>query len=280
MTATLTAERVRRSLRPLQLAAIVPIVSAGIVGTAVLLLVAGSFGLGLVGLLAGILLTVVAAVLRVRGLSTGIEGDVLARIDAQPVTGPLEARLTNLAEGLAAQSGVPVPTIRLVDDPGANMLVVGMTPERSALVVTTGLLTALDRIQLEAIVGRGIAEIRQGDLPAGTMAVRSVGRPAAALDAGGPSALLLRPFAGLVAAGAAFVADPDRDLLLDQAGVALTRFPPGLIAALERCASVGTSLMRTDPAIDHLWMAPTGAVGRPVADRPDLRLRIEALRLL
>lgn len=272
---TATVERIERSTRPLQMAAVVPVVSSGIVVTAVLLLLAGVFGL-----IIGILLTAIAAVLRVRGLSAGVEDEVLAAIGAEPVSGPLEARLTNLAEGLAAQRGVPVPTLRLVDDPGANMLVVGMTPERAALVVTTGLLMALDRIQLEAIVGRGIAEIRQGDLPAGTMAVRSVGRPAAALDAGGLRALTVRPFAGLVNAGAAFVADPDRDLLLDQAGVALTRFPPGLLAALERCEAVGTSLTRTDPAIDHLWMASTGATGRPVADRPDLRLRIEALRLL
>jgi heat shock protein HtpX len=272
---TATAERIERSTRPLQMSAVVPVVSAGIVATAVLLLFVGVFGL-----VVGILLTTVAAVLRVRGLSAGIEDEVLARIGAEPVSGPLEARLMNLAEGLAAQRGVPLPVLRVVDDPGANMLVVGMTPERAALVVTSGLLAALDRIQLEAIVGRGIAEIRQGDLPAGTMAVRSVGRPAAALEAGGLRALMVRPFSGLVAAGTAFVADEDRDLLLDQAGVALTRFPPGLIAALERCEAVGTSLEKSDPAIDHLWMAPTGATGRSVADRPDLRLRIEALRLL
>ena len=272
---TATIERVSRTTRPLQLSAVVPVVSGGIILTAILLVIAG-----LLGLLLGLVLTVVAAVLRVRSLSGGVEADVLGRIGASPVTGAHEARLVNLAEGLAAQRGIPVPELRVVDDPGANMLVVGMTPERSALVVTTGLLESLDRIQLEAIVGRGVAEIRQGDLPAGTMAVRSVGRPAAALDAGGLRAAIARPFAGLVAAGVAYVADPDRDLLLDQAGVALTRFPPGLIAALERCEAIGTELQHPDPAVDHLWMAPSGATGRAVADRPDLRLRIEALRLL
>lgn len=272
---TATIERVPRTIRPLTLAAVVPVVSAGIVLTAVLLLIAGVYGLAL-----GVVVTVVLAVLRVRSLTAGIEADVLKRIGAVAVSGPLEARLANLAEGLAAQRGVPVPALRIVEDPGANMLVVGLTPERSTLVVTTGLLEVLDRIQLEAILGRGIAEIRQGDLPAGTTAVRSVGRPAAALDAGGVRAALARPFSGLVAAGVAYVGDPDRDLLLDQSGVALTRFPPALITALEQCEATGTALQRTDPSIDHLWMAATGAVGRAVAERPDLRLRIEALRLL
>ncbi|MBU6329048.1 MAG: hypothetical protein KGR18_03720 [Acidobacteria bacterium] len=272
---TATVEGVRPTVRPLQMAAIVPVITAGVLLSALLLLV-----LGLLGLLAGLLLTALAAVGRLRGLTRGIEAEVLGRIGAEAPSGALEARLDNLAESLAAQSGVPVPLLRVVDDPGANMLVVGTAPDAAVLVVTTGLLAGLDRMQLEAIVGRGIAEIRSGDLPASTMAVRSVGRPAAALDAGGPRALVARPFAGLVTAGAAFVGDPDRDLLLDQAAVALTRFPPALISALERCAAIGTELRRQDPALDHLWMAATGATGRAVVERPDLQLRIEALRLL
>ena len=272
---TTTVEYAPKAIRPLLLATVVPVVSFGIIISAVLLL-----ALGLLGLVLGIVGTAIAAVVRVRRLRIGLEAEVLARISAEPVSGPFDARLTNLAEGLAAQRGVPVPALRIVDDPAANMLVVGMTPEQSALVVTTGLLMALDRIELEAIVGRGIAEIRQGDLPAGTLAVRSVGRPSTSLDGGGFGALLARPFSGLIAAGAAYVTDADRDLLLDQAGVALTRYPPGLVSALEACERVGTALTRPDPTIDHLWMAATGAEGRAVADRPSLHLRIEALRLL
>lgn len=272
---TTIVETAPKPIRPLQLATVIPVVAAGIVVSALLLL-----ALGLLGLLVGVIGTAVVAVVRVRRLGHGIEAEVLSSIGAQAVSGPLEARLTNLAEGLAAQRGVPVPDLRLVDDPAANMLVVGMTPKQSVLVVTTGLLQALDRIQLEAIIGRAISEIRQGDLPACTLAVRSVGRPSSALDAGGAAGLAARPFAGLVAAGAAYVSDPDRDLLLDQAGVALTRYPPGLISALEICERVGTTLQRTDPSTDHLWMAATGAQGRAVAERPSLHLRIEALRLL
>ena len=272
---TITVEQAPKALRPLQLATVVPVVSVGIVVSALLLL-----ALGLLGLVLGLVGTAIAAIVRVRRLGVGVEAEVLGRIGAEPVSGPHEARLTNLAEGLAAQRGVPLPALRIVEDPAANMLVVGMTPEHSVLVVTSGLVAALDRIQLEAIIGRGIAEIRQGDLPAGTLAVRSVGRPATSLDAGGIGSLFSRPFSGLIAAGTAYVTDLDRDLLLDQAGVALTRFPPGLVSALEVCSRVGTTLRRPDPTLDHLWMAATGAEGRAVAERPTLQLRIEALRLL
>ena len=272
---TTTVERAPQRPRPLQMASVVPVVTFGIVVTAVLLLL-----LGLYGLLLGIVGTAVVSAVRVRRLSVGIEAEVLSRIGARAVSASDEPRLTNLAEGLAAQSGVPVPSLHVVDDPAVNMLVVGTTPERAAVVVTSGLLAASDRIQLEAVIGRGISEIRQGDLPACTIAVRSVGGPAAALAAGGIRALWARPFAGLVAAGAQFVSDPDRDLLLDQAAVALTRYPPGLVAALATFERLGTTLAAPDPAIDHLWMAATGATGRPVTERPELDLRIEALRLL
>ena len=170
---TATAERIERSTRPLQMSAVVPVVSAGIVVTALLLLLAGVYGL-----VAGILLTAVAAVLRVRGLSAGIEDEVLARIGAEPVSGPLEARLINLAEGLAAQRGVPLPVLRVVDDPGANMLVVGMTPERSALVVTSGLLSALDRFSSKRLsVAASPRFVREISPPAPWRFVRSAGPP-------------------------------------------------------------------------------------------------------
>ena len=76
------------------------------------------------------------------------------------------ARLVNLADGLSATSGVPVPDLFVLDDPGANMLLVGESSATPAVVVTSGLLDALDRIQLESVVAWAFAELRQGELPA------------------------------------------------------------------------------------------------------------------
>ena len=88
------------------------------------------------------------------------------------------------------------------------------------------------------------------------------------------------PFAGLLASGFRSVTDPDRDLLLDRAAVALTRYPPGLIGALEVFERVGTVILRPDPATAHLWLADPGASVPGMPARPSLDLRIEALRLL
>ena len=94
---TTTVERAPQRPRPLQMASVVPVVTFGIVVTAVLLLL-----LGLYGLLLGIVGTAVVSAVRVRRLSVGIEAEVLSRIGARAVSASDEPRLTNLAEGLAA----------------------------------------------------------------------------------------------------------------------------------------------------------------------------------
>jgi heat shock protein HtpX len=148
------------------------------------------------------------------------------------------------------------------------------------VVVTSGLLDALDRVQLESVVAWAFAELRQGDLPAASIAVTTVVSPAIALAAGGSGAVTARPFRRLFRAGYAAVSDPDRDLLFDQAAVALTRYPPGLVDALDRMRAVGTAVDGARPESSHLWMADPGVAvpGMPV--RPSLELRMEALRLL
>jgi len=261
--------------RLLVAAALVPLVMLGVVLAAALFLVAGIWGL-----LAGLIITVGVVALRVRALTTGIRRRVLASLDPRPADAATESRLVNLADGLSATSGVPVPDLFVLDDPGANMLVVGEASATPALVVTSGMLGAVDRIQLEAVVAWAFAELRQGELPAASVAVTTVARSAITLAGGGPGALAVRPFSGLFAAGYAYVADPDRDLLLDQAAAALTRYPPGLLSALDRMAQVGTTVARARPESAHLWMADPGVAVPGMPPRPPLELRVEALRLL
>lgn len=273
MTATL--EHPSPSTRALVVAAVVPILVIGVVVSAVLVLVAGIWGL-----LAGLVVTAVAALLRARSLSKGIRAQVLGALDLRPASLEADARLVNLADGLSATSGVPVPDLFVLDDPGANMLLVGESPDAPALVVTTGLLGALDRIQLEGVVARAFAELRAGGLPASSVAVNAVARPQAALARGGAGALTFRSVSGLLAAGYSAVAGSDRDILLDRAAVALTRYPPGLLAALEEIEKVGTSVASAQPSTAHLWLADPGVAVPGMPERSSLELRIEALRLL
>ena len=273
MTATIEHSPPRPRL--LVAAAVVPIIALGLIVSALLFL-----AVGIVGLLAGLVVTAIVVVLRARALTTGIRRRVLAALGSRPADADTDARLFNLADGLSATSGVPVPDMFVLEDAGANMLVVGESPAAPAVVITTGLLDALDRIQLESVIAWAFAELRQGEVPAASVAVNAVARPALTLAGGGVGALAVRPFAGLITAGYSYVADPDRDLLLDQSAVAITRYPPGLREALVQMQGVGTVLRHPDPASAHLWMADPGSGVPGMPPRPALELRIEALRLL
>ena len=271
---TATAEQ-PSSTRPLLVASVVPVAAFGVVVAALLFI-----GFGLPGLVAGLVLAAVAVWVRIHRLTTGGRDRVLADLGAVPVDAGAHDQLVNLAESLSTTSGVPVPDLFVLDDPAANLLVVGERPERAAMVVTTGMLGALDRIRLEAVVARGFAEVRQGDLRAATIAVDAVARPATSLSRGGPGALLVRPFGGLLASAYRSIAGSDHELVIDRAAASLTRYPPGLIGALEVMERTGTAIRRPDPLSAHLWMADPGASVAGMAPRSTLDLRIEALRLL
>jgi hypothetical protein len=241
-------------------AALVPVICLGLIATAVLVVL-----LGPIGIVPGLIGTGAVCWFRAKAFTSGIEDQVLASLGAVPAEGDAHARLLNLAEGLSATCGVPVPGLFVLDDRAANMMVIGSTPEQSAIVVTSGLLDALDRIQLEGVVGRAFAQLRQGDLPAATLAVRATDSP------------IVRALGG---SGVGTLSSPERDILLDRAGVGLTRYPPGLLAALVECERVGTQLAKSDPGTAHLWMADPGPAGTHTAERAAFDLRLEGLRLL
>lgn len=249
-----TTESAAPTVGPPTVAVVGPIIAIGIVISILLLVV-----VGVVGLVVGIVLTAVAAIVRVRTFGREVEAHVLSGLALRAADDPEAANLVNLADGLAVTAGVPTPELRVIDAPGANVMVVGTTPETSVVVVTTGLLGALDRIALEGVVARAIAAIRQGAIAGPSWSIE-LSRSA-----------LTRPFASATAA------DADREVLLDRDAVGLTRYPPGLIAALEACAAIGTEVSGAPAGSTPLWMIDPAGGDRA---RADLLHRIEALRLL
>lgn len=171
----------------------------------------------------------------------GLTGARPAGMEEQP-------RLHNLIDGLCAASGIPKPTLRVVDDDAPNALTVGLHPRRATIVVTTGLVSAMGRIELEAVLAHEVSHVKVHDILPGTVAVTTLG----------PLAALVPPAALLPSRGAG----RNREAVADLAGVALTRYPPGLISALEK---VGTARSGPDSrprardrTIDHLWIFGRG----------------------
>jgi heat shock protein HtpX len=183
-----------------------------------------------------------------------LTGARVAGVDEEP-------RLHNLIDGLCAASGIPKPTLRVVDDDVPNALTVGHHPRRTTIVVTSGLVSSLGPIELEAVLAHELSHVKAHDVLPGTVAVTSLGAVAVLFA---PAARL--PFWG---------SGDQREPLADLAAVALTRYPPGLIAALEKIAAgprgAGHSQRARARATAHLWIRSQGS---------SLDERLQALREL
>lgn len=172
-----------------------------------------------------------------------------------PLTATGPARLANLVESIAVAVGVPEPALRVVDDPAPNALVTGRDPRHATLVVTAGLLERLDRLALEAVVAQQLSIIRAGSTHRRDVAVAVLGT----------AGRFVQPL-GRLAAGAAAA-----ERAADIAAVAVTRYPPGLLSALDAVA--GGPEVGASATLAPLWFVPPGS-----AD--DLRLRVETMREL
>lgn len=183
----------------------------------------------------------------------------LRRLAALPVAPGEHPRLTNLVEGLCTTYGFVEPVVHVVDTEAVNAAAVGSMRTQSHLVVTTGALQILDRVELEAIITRELCELRLGrESP--TMLV----------------SLMRIPVVGsLTAPLVSRVASAEETARVDIDAVRLTRYPPALASALAKCAQ--SPSVDADIAIAHLWMcAPRYAV-RARMVQPEISQRVDAL---
>lgn len=240
----------RRVAMTLNVMALVPVVVLGVLGALL--------GAWWLGALVGLSLAA-ALVLRVR---RGSDAAVLRSIGAQPASEVSYRRYHNLVDGLCVTTGVAKPELWVIDDPAANALALGRTPSEARIAVTTGLLDRLERIELEGVLATLLGQIRSGDT--GVFgAVRSLAATVAPL--GESAARVVERFLS-----------PERVTRSDVAGCRITRFPPGLIAALERLSVVPTQPVLSPAAVAPLWLIPVG----PATDVPTLDERISMLREL
>ena len=210
----------------------------------------------------------------------------LAVSRAKPADPQEYARLHNLVEGLCLASGLPKPGVYVVDDPAPNAFATGRNPRHAAIAVTTGLLEKLNRVELEGVVAHELSHIRNYDILVSTLAVTMVGSVALLSDMairtmwwnGGRVAragdrqnsnnpLALVGFALLIIAPLAARAmqaalSRQRETLADVSACQMTRYPPGLISALEKLQADTTVTHSASTATAHLWIEqPLSGVG-------------------
>jgi len=94
---------------------------------------------------------------------------------ARPVTKEEFPYLYNVVEGLTIAAGIPPPRCYVIDDTAPNAFATGRNPKHSVIVVTTGLLEKLSRVELEGVVAHEMSHIKNYDVLLQTLTVVMVG---------------------------------------------------------------------------------------------------------
>jgi heat shock protein HtpX len=206
---------------------------------------------------------------------------VLASTRAREVTSEQEPRLHNIVEGLAIAAGIPKPRVYIVPEQAPNAYATGRDPEHSSIAVTQGLLDAMNRVELEGVVAHEMSHVLDRDMLVGTIVATLVGAVVLISEffmramwwggvggrrgndrGGGPAEailfavgfvlIILAPIFGQIVR---FAMSRQREYLADAQGAMLTRYPPGLAAALKKIAAASSIPMRSaNNATAHLWL--------------------------
>jgi heat shock protein HtpX len=183
---------------------------------------------------------------------------LVLRVSGAVPADPAEYRqLHDLVDSLAIGEGIPKPAVYVIDDPSPNAFATGVSPEKAAITFTTGLLSIMNREELEGVAAHEMSHIKNHDirllLVVGTMIGmaallasilwRSAFFSSMGRGGGRGNQLVIVLFvAGALLAVVGLIFGPlirlalsrRRESLADVSGVELTRNPVGLLGALKK----------------------------------------------
>ncbi len=89
---------------------------------------------------------------------------ILKMTGAKPAEKSQYPQLYSIVEGLALASQIKVPKIYVVDDPSPNAFATGKNKDNASIVVTTGLLSMMEKNELEGVIAHEMSHIYNNDI--------------------------------------------------------------------------------------------------------------------
>lgn len=256
--------------------------------------------------------------------SAGVVGLLLAfwayRSGDSVVLGISEAKLAKredqlelfrTVENLCIGSGLPMPKIYVINDSSPNAFATGRDPQHASIAVTTGLLSKMDKLELEGVIAHELSHVRNFDTRLMMITAILVGLIAILVDvalrltwfgagtrgryrgrgqdAGGMILLIVAIVAAILAPIVAkliqLAISREREYLADASGALLTRYPMGLANALEKIEADPDPLEVATKGTAHLYISNPlkghkSAMNSLFSTHPPTRERISRLRAM
>jgi len=235
---------------------------------------------------------------------------VLSATGAIPAEGRDYVYLNDTVEGLSIAAGTPKPKVYVIESDEINAFATGRDPEHASVTVTTGLMAALDRQELEGVIAHEISHVRNRDVTFMTLVAVLVGLAAIlshiilrtyrfrsysggrgrrkSRDRGGLGmailafGFILAIFAPLLTRIVQYAVSRKREYLADASGAELTRYPDGLASALKKISENNRGDMDVSEAVSHLFIADPNrsALDSLYATHPPIDERIKRLKAM
>jgi heat shock protein HtpX len=197
---------------------------------------------------------------------------VLSISGAKPVSLESNRDLYRTVENLCIAAGLPLPKIYIMEDTAPNAFATGRDPKHGVICFTTGILSKLNKLELEAVTAHELSHIGNRDTLMMSVVSVLVGTIALLADffmrsmwfggndrenrsglmlAMGIIAAILAP---IVATLIQMAVSRRREYLADASGVLLTRHPGALADALRKISSDKEPLEAANRGTAHLYI--------------------------
>ncbi|MFC1554766.1 M48 family metallopeptidase [candidate division KSB1 bacterium] len=238
---------------------------------------------------------------------------LLAASKAKEVTPDVHPQLYNIVEEMKIASNMPVmPKVYIIPEEAPNAFATGRKPEKCAVAVTAGLLSRLNRNELQGVIAHEVSHIVNRDILFMTFAGILLGsivlishiflrgmfysslsgrRYSSNRSSGGGQAqaivmivaIVLAILAPIMAQLLYFAISRKREYLADASAVRLTRYPEGLASALEKISNNTKELASANKVTAPMYIAnPLKKKGKKLSNltstHPPINERVKILR--